>query len=84
MPEITKETMEEYEELRRTGITNMFDYYNVISVSKKVKLKALAALSLDDYKYLLSHFGTLMKQYDIQQPGKKYAYNSPNKKENKT
>jgi hypothetical protein len=70
MGEITKETMEQYEAIRQSGVINMFNYSGVISIAKRIKAKSLSSLSLDDYKELLMNFGKLMKQFDIKQDKK--------------
>jgi len=67
MDRITKEMMEQYEAIRQSGVTNMFDYFNVRTIAKKGKCKELASLSLEDYKILLFNFNKLMKKYDIKQ-----------------
>ena len=67
---ITKKTMEEYETIRSSGVINMFDYFNVIKIAKKVGLKSLAKLTMDDYKGLLMNFSSLMNKYDIKQKRK--------------
>ncbi len=64
---ITKETMQQYENVRRSGLTNMFDFYTVIRIAKAYKFNELSKLTLDDYKNLLMNFGTLMKTHDIKQ-----------------
>jgi len=64
---INKEMMEQYEAIRQSGATNMFDYYNVRSIANKVEYFALASLSLEDYKILLLNFNKLMKKYNITQ-----------------
>ena len=67
LEKFTKETMEEYETIRSSGVTNMFDYFNVIKIAKKIGLKSLAKLTRDDYTELLMNFSSLMKKYDIKQ-----------------
>jgi len=67
MEKITKRVMEEYEIIRQSGVTNMFDYYNVIRIAGKVGASELAKVTLQDYKYLLMNFGRLMKEYNIKQ-----------------
>lgn len=64
---VTKETMEQYETIRRLGVTNMFNYYNVINVAKKIGLKKISKLTLEQYKNILMNFGKYMKQFDIKQ-----------------
>lgn len=65
---ISKEAMEQYETVRQSGVTNMFDYYNVMRVATECELYALGSLSLEDYKVLILNFSKLMKHYDIKQP----------------
>lgn len=65
--EITKEVMIQYETIRRSGMTNMFNYFNVIQIAKKNKLKELASFSMDDYKELLMNFSKLMEKFGIKQ-----------------
>ena len=67
MDKMTKETMEEYEIIRSSGVTNMFDYFAVITYAKKFNLKSLKKLTINEYKYLLQNFQSLMKKFDIKQ-----------------
>ena len=60
--------MEQYEKIRQTGATDMYDYYSVVNIAKILKFKELAEISLKDYKILLLNFQKLMKHYDIKQP----------------
>ena len=64
---ISKKTMEQYEQVRQSGVTNMYDYYGVITAANRRKFYALASLTGEEYSKLLSNFGKLMKQYDIKQ-----------------
>ena len=64
---ITKEVMEQYESVRRSGICNMFDYYCVMRAAMTSDYRELAALYVNDYMYLLSNFGSLMKLYGVKQ-----------------
>jgi hypothetical protein len=68
---ISKEVMEQYEVIRRSGVTNMFDIFAVKIVAKRVGLDELAKLSRADYIYLLQNFGTLMSGYGVQQENSK-------------
>ena len=65
---ISKEIMEQYEIIRQSGATNMFDYYNVVRCAKTLNLKELTRISLEDYKILVLNFQKLMKHYDIKRP----------------
>lgn len=65
---ISKEMMEQYERIRQTGATDMYNYYGVVDVARILKLKELARISLEDYKVLLLNFQKLMKHYDVKQP----------------
>ena len=62
---VTKEVVEQYEEVRKSGATNMFDYYNVVRIAGMMGLCPLAKISRDRYKELLMNFGKLMKEYGI-------------------
>ena len=66
---ITKVAVAEYEQLRRSGVTNMFDIVRVRYFAKRVKFKALEELASEQekYKYFLMHFSTYMKKYEINQ-----------------
>ena len=64
---ITKEVMEQYEVVRTSGVCNMFDYYCVMHTAAALDHYELAALDVNDYIYLLSNFGSLMKLYGVNQ-----------------
>ena len=59
--------MEQYERIRQTSATDMYNYYGVVDVKKILKFKELARVSLENYKILLLN-SKLMKHYDIKQP----------------
>lgn len=65
---ISKKIMEQYEKIRQSGATNMYDYYRVINIADILSFYELASLSLENYKILLLNFQKLMKYYDIKQP----------------
>jgi hypothetical protein len=64
---ITKDIMLDYEAIRKSGITNMFDYFTVVKFAKRLQMKELAQLTLAEYKLLLMNFGRLMQYYGIVQ-----------------
>lgn len=64
---ISKEVMEQYEAVRKSGVINMFDYYSVIEIAGKLKFDSLSSLTREEYKELLMNFGKLMKKYSIKQ-----------------
>ena len=64
---ITKDIMEDYETIRQSGVTNMFDFFQVTRIAKKWKMKELAKLTRDQYGELLGNFGKLMKYYNVKQ-----------------
>ena len=70
---ISKEVMEQYEKIRRSGLTDMFNYYQVVNIANRVDFRALAILPLEDYRILLLNFQKLMKHYGIKQPELKKA-----------
>ena len=65
---ISKKIMEQYERIRQTNLTNMYDYNGVIRIAMFLKFKELARITLANYKILLLNFQKLMKYYDIKQP----------------
>lgn len=65
--EITIDMLRDYEVIRRSGVTNMFDYYNVIRVAKKAKINSIAKLSRDDYMELLMNYGKKLKEFNVKQ-----------------
>lgn len=52
--EITKEEFQAYENVRKSGVTNMF----AVNVVEK-----LSSLSQDQIIYIMKHYGKLMKKY---------------------
>lgn len=64
---VTKEIMEDYELIRQSGVTNMFDFYMVIQIAKRLQMKELSKLTQKQYGNLLMNFGKLMEFYDIKQ-----------------
>ena len=75
-PKITKKVMQQYEKIRQSGVTNMFDMFNVYRHSTKKNFAELANLIAIDisnnnhklYGELLNHFSFYMKKYKIEQP----------------
>ena len=65
---ISKEAVEQYEEIRRLGPCNMFDYYCVNEFANSAGFEDLGMLDLDDYYVIIGHFGGLMRHYGITQP----------------
>jgi len=65
---VSKKMMEQYEKIRQTGATDMYNYYGVVDIAKILEFEELSEISLDDYKILLLNFQKLMKHYDIKQP----------------
>jgi hypothetical protein len=64
---ITKNIMLDYETIRKSGITNMFDYFAVVKFAKRLQMKELSQLTLAEYKVLLMNFGRLMQYYNVVQ-----------------
>jgi hypothetical protein len=63
--EITKQMVEDYESIRSSGVTNMFDYKNVIHIAKTLKMEGVAKLSLKDYANLCQNYSSLMNKFNI-------------------
>ena len=87
-PLITRQVMQDYEKVRRSGRTNMFDLNGVISTAAFLHCGALFDLLAADlasqrvshtrtfnfvYAEILTNFGKYMKMYDIKQPKKSTA-----------
>ena len=64
---ITKEIMQQYENVRQSGATNMFDYWNVMSVANKFQFHQLGSLTQDEYLFILQGFSRLMSKFNISQ-----------------
>lgn len=64
---ISKEVMQQYEEVRELGPCNMLDYFCVMRVGEALGYYALANLTKEDYIYLLKNFSRLMSLYGITQ-----------------
>jgi hypothetical protein len=67
MTEIRKKTMDQYELVRKSGATNMYNYYQVINIADQLGFYSLASLTRDEYGDLLMNFSSLMKKYNIKQ-----------------
>lgn len=67
---ITKEVMEQYEQLRQMGPTNMLDLSGVQFYAGMLDLEDLAdfAQSRENYMDLLMNFSGYMEKYEIRQP----------------
>jgi len=64
---ISKECMEQYEAVRKSGVCNMFDFCCVVGTASTMGFDALAELDRKDYVKLLSNFSSLMSHYGIKQ-----------------
>ncbi len=64
--EITKRHMYQYEAVRRSGVSNMFDYPRVIGLAKVLGLQDLAAVTKKEYVDILSNYSTYMKKFGLE------------------
>ena len=64
---MTKEIMQQYEYIRKSGVTNMFDYNNVIRYAEQFGFDDLAEVTYKEYKNILMNFSKYMKEFDIRQ-----------------
>lgn len=64
---ITYDVMAQYEEIRRLGPCNMFDYNGVMEAAEMMDFYNLADLTKDEYVLILQNFNSLMKYYGIEQ-----------------
>lgn len=69
---ITKDVMEHYEIIRASGITNMYNQYQVAQIANKLRFYCLAFIANDRglYGHLLMNFAHYMKKYGIKQTKK--------------
>ncbi len=65
--DFSREVVEQYEKVRQSGLTNMFDYYNVVRVADDFEYYDLAGLTRQEYGQLLQNFSRLMSLYGISQ-----------------
>ena len=64
---MTKEIMQQYEAIRKSSATNMFNYNNVIRYAEQFGFDELAEVSYEEYKNILNNFSKYMKEFDIKQ-----------------
>ncbi|MBA7538312.1 hypothetical protein ES705_30587 [subsurface metagenome] len=62
MEAITKEKMQAFEIVRRSGVTNMMDVENVIRYADKF---CDTLLTRDDYFYIIKNYPDLMEKFNI-------------------
>lgn len=69
---MTRAVVQGYEVVRVSGACNMFDRFCVARAAGMIGCEELATVAADlaAYGYLLEHFGRLLIQYGIKQPGK--------------
>ncbi len=67
---ITREVMEQYEQLRQLGPCNMFDVYCVEGAAHELDFEELAEVYIDHYGLIWQNFGKLMRHYGIEQPAR--------------
>ena len=60
---ITKTLVEEYENIRESGQTNMFDFQEVIRLATARGLQELPLIDRADYPTLLSFYSQAMETY---------------------
>lgn len=58
---ITKTLIDEYEVIRKSGRTNMFDFYQVIRLAEGYGMEELPRLEKADYPTLLSFYSQAME-----------------------
>jgi len=63
---ITKEIMEEFEAVRRSGYTNMFDFNGVRNWANLMGLDLLGSITRSAYISLLMNYDKLMEKYEIE------------------
>lgn len=66
MKSITKKVMEQYEQIRKSGACNMYDYPCVVDVANWLDLYELSILNKKEYIYMISHYSNLMKKFKLE------------------
>ncbi len=64
--EITKRHMYQYEAVRRSGASNMFDYPRVMQIAQMLGLVDLGALTKKEYVDILSNYDTYMTKFGVE------------------
>lgn len=66
---INAECVEQYERVRQSGVTDMYDRMGVTVAAEAEGFYALVGVAIDEnaYRLLLMNFGSLMKHYGITQ-----------------
>lgn len=64
--------VEGYEQVRQSGLTNMFSFDGVMQAAEMLDVGELAYLGHDEYTLLLLNFGKLMKYYGITQESRPF------------
>lgn len=64
-----KKIIQQYELIRQSGLTNMFNWTNVRYIAKKIGHTELYNFikDMESYSSILRNFSTLMKKFDIKQ-----------------
>ena len=62
---ITRKIMEQFEEIRESGVCNMMDRGCVQSEANDLEFDELASLDRKEYVYILSNYGDLTEEYNI-------------------
>jgi hypothetical protein len=63
--DIPKETVEQYERIRKAGFVNMLSYVQVVEIADILGFDDLADLSREGYCYLLQNYSRLMQLYNL-------------------
>jgi len=71
---IGAETVEGYERVRQSGLTNMFNFEGVMQAAEMLNVGELAYISYEEYGVLLLYFGRLMDYYGITQEKRNLFY----------
>lgn len=72
---IQKIIIQQYEDIRQSGLTNMFNFTNVVYIAKKMGFNELydfiaagtQGQDMESYRSILCNFGKLMKKHNIKQ-----------------
>lgn len=71
---ISKEAMQQFENVRQEGPCNMLDYKCVLRFADSEEMYALASLLGEEYDLIIKHYSILMKFHKIKRGGLSGSY----------
>lgn len=62
---MTKEVMEQYEQVRALGLCSMWDFFCVMRIARKRKFYALSALTMNEYGDIIKNSLKYMDKFGV-------------------